>query len=116
MASTVTITTENDADFERSFIYQYSNGVPVDMTGASLRMMLRRHAEDVTALLKLTTPSSGLTIDDPTNGRFTVTITQAQLLELDPGQYDHSLIMTTPDGEQTRIWSGTLTNLEGPSR
>ena len=49
----VNITTQNDADFCRPFALQATNGTPIDMTGASLEMMLRRHAADETAVLRL---------------------------------------------------------------
>ena len=49
----VNITTQNDADFCRPFALQATDGTPIDMTGASLEMMLRRHAADETAVLRL---------------------------------------------------------------
>ena len=42
--ATVNITTENDADFYRTFVWQTVDGAPIDMTGMALEMMLRRHA------------------------------------------------------------------------
>ena len=46
------------------------------MTGASLEMMLRRHAADETAVLRLGTDTGELVITDPVNGQFTLRITQ----------------------------------------
>lgn len=119
----VDITTENDADFIRGFVYQtlLSDGVtpgpPVDLTGNKLRMGIRHRAPDVTEELLLTTENGGLTITDAVNGKFTLHITQAQLLELPLGDYEHSLIrIVTSSGLQLRIWSGTLVNNAGASR
>ncbi|MCA1452118.1 hypothetical protein I6F35_02675 [Bradyrhizobium sp. BRP22] len=116
--ATVDIKTINDADFYRSFIYKTIADVPIDLTGAHLRMMLRKHAADVTVWLHLTSdPGGGISIIDPAGGGFTVLITQKQLERLPVDSYDHSLIMTAAAGtQQTKIWSGTLTNSAGPSR
>jgi hypothetical protein len=112
----VNITVENDADFYRLFQYvQASDGTPIDITGASMEMMLRRHAEDVTALLRLATDTGEIVLTDPVNGLFSVMIAQLVLEQLDLGSYDHSNIMTL-GGLKTRIWSGTLVNNAGPTR
>jgi hypothetical protein len=112
----VNIWTENDADFNRSFLYQTTSSVPIDLTGSSLRMMLRQNASDVTVWLSLTSdPGGGITIIDAPNGSFSVLITQAQLEQLPVNDYQHSLIMTVGP-QQTKIWNGTLTNSAGPSR
>ena len=115
--SIVNITTTSDADFFRGFAYQDTLGVPIDLTGNTMRMGVRRNADDVSEVLLLTTDSGGgLTITDAPNGKFSVWITQDQLLHLSPAQYVHSLIRTRPDGMQLKIWEGSLTNAAGPSR
>jgi hypothetical protein len=117
-----TITVENDADFIRGFQYLTQNpdgttGAPIDLTGNMLRMGLRHHAEDVEEDLLLTTENGAFTITDAPNGKFTLWITNEQILEnLQLVTYDHSLIRITPSGLQLRIWSGTLTVTAGPSR
>jgi hypothetical protein len=113
----VNITVENDADFYRQFAYQTVDGLPIDLTGNTLRMGLRRHAQDAAEELLLTTENGALVIIDPTNGKFTVQITQDQLVHLDLGDYDHSLVrFITGTTQRYRIWSGTLTNNPGASR
>jgi hypothetical protein len=114
--ATVNITVENDADFYRVFQYVMATaGTPIDITGASLEMMLRRHAEDAEALLRLGTDTGEMVLTDPVNGLFTVLIRQDVLERLGLGIYDHSNIMTL-GGFKTKIWSGTLTNNAGPTR
>jgi hypothetical protein len=113
--ATVNITVMNDADFYRTFVYQTTADVPIDITGASMQMMLRRHARDEVALLRLGTDTGEIVLIDAVNGKFTVRITQYELERLDLGDYDHSLIMTR-GGMKTSIWSGILTNNPGPSR
>jgi hypothetical protein len=113
--ATVNITVENDADFYRLFQYVMASGPPINMTGASLEMMLRRHAEDVEALLRLGTDTGEIVLTDPVNGYFTVMIRQDALERLGLGSFDHSNIMTL-GGLKTKIWNGTLTNNAGPTR
>jgi hypothetical protein len=114
----VNITAENDADFIRGFVLQTNDAVPVaiDLTGNTLRMGVRKHAADVTEELLLTTENGGFAINDPTNGGFTLHITNEQLEQLQYTDYDHSLIRILPDGTRLRIWSGTLTVTPGASR
>jgi len=118
----VNITCENDADFIRGFIYQtlladgITPGPPVDLTGCTMRMGVRRHAQDIEEILQLTTENGGLAITDAVNGKFTLWITNEQLLPMS-GDYDQSLIrIITASGIQIRIWSGSLTVNPGPSR
>ena len=113
--ATVNISVENDADFYRLFQYITTDGTPIDMTGGSMEMMLRRRAEDETALLRLATDTHEIVMTDPVNGFFSVLILQGTLLRLGLGDFAHSNIMTR-GGYKTRIWSGTLTNNAGPTR
>jgi hypothetical protein len=113
----VNITVENDADFYRQFAYQMIDGTPIDLTGNTLRMGVRRRAEDVAEEMLLTTENGAFVIIDPPNGTFTMRITQDQLVHLDTGDYEHSLIrIETLAGNKYQVWSGALTNNAGPSR
>jgi hypothetical protein len=114
--TTVNITVENDADFYRVFQYVTADAsTPIDMTGASLEMMLRRHAEDAEALLRLATDTGEFVLTDPTHGLFTLLIRQDVLERLGLGSFDQSNIMTQ-GARKTKIWSGTLINNAGPTR
>jgi hypothetical protein len=114
--TTVNITVTNDADFYQTFQYvMNTSGSPIDITGASLEMMLRRHAEDADALLRLATDTGEIVLTDPLHGFFTVLIRQDMLAHLALGSYDHSLIKTV-GLDKTKIWSGTLVNNAGPTR
>jgi len=113
--SIVNITVNNDADFYRVFQYQMSSGTPIDITGASMVMMLRRHAKDEAAQMRLGTDTGDIVIVDGPQGKFTVRITQSALERLGLGDYDHSNVMTL-SGSKRSIWTGTFTNNPGPSR
>lgn len=111
----VNISVYSDADFYRTFQYQTLDGDPIDITGASMVMMLRRHAEDATVDMRLGTDTGEMVITDPVNGTFTVLITQPVLERLALGDYAHSNIMTL-GGYKRSLWTGTFTNNAGPSR
>ena len=114
--ATVNIVVENDADFYRRFQYvTVDSSSPINITGASLEMMLRRKAADVDAVLRLGTDTGEIVITDAAHGFFTVKITQDTLERLGLGDFAHSNIMTL-GGLKTRIWSGTFTNNPGPTR
>jgi hypothetical protein len=111
----VNITVENDADFYRQFAYQLVDGTPINLTGYTMMMGIRRSAEDVTEEMLLTTENGALAINDPPNGKFTVLLTQDQLVHLQLGDFDHSLIAMN-GGRKYRVWSGALTVNAGASR
>jgi hypothetical protein len=111
----VNITTQSDADFYRSFALQTVDGAPIDLSGATFEMMLRRHATDEAAVLRLGSDTGEIVLVDPVNGQFTVRIAQSALVRLGLGDFDQSNIMSR-SGYKTRIWSGTLTNNPGPTR
>lgn len=113
--ATVNILVENDADFYQVFQYTTLASAPIDISGSTMEMMLRRHAEDVEALLRLGTDTGEIVLVDPVNGKFTVLITHAQLQQLPLGDFAQSNIMTL-GGLKIKIWSGTLTNNAGPTR
>ena len=111
----VNITTQSDADFTRGFVYQMTDGTPIDLTGDTMRMGIRRHATDASEQMLLTTENGGIAITDAPNGKFTINLVYDELRRLAPGDYAQSLIRIH-QGRRLRIWSGTLTHAPGPSR
>jgi hypothetical protein len=111
----VNITTQNDADFYRVFTVQMADGSAFDLTGSTMEMMLRRHAQDEAAVLRLATDTGEIVIIDPPGGQFTLLIRQGSLLRLGLGDFDQSMISSRA-GYKLRIWTGILTNNPGPTR
>jgi hypothetical protein len=116
----VNINTYSDADFVGAFAYQQVGGAPIDLTGMALRMMVRRHAADATALIELSTANGLIEITDAPNGKFQITIPLSALSTLQAGDYEHSLIQTysasTAPLTRDDIWRGALTHAIGPTR
>jgi hypothetical protein len=113
--SSVDLITENDADFYRWFMYQTMDGAPIDMTGASLLMRVRRFAADVAVVMECSTDNSSFVIIDAPNGTFTLMIKQTDLVQMQVGSYDQSLVMTL-NGIKQHIWTGHLIINAGASR
>jgi hypothetical protein len=111
----VNITVFNDADFYRTFIWQTLAGAPIDLTGGTMEMMLRRRAEDQVAVMRLATDTKEIVFTDPVAGQFTVRVKQDDLERLGIGEFDQSNIFTR-SGYKVRVWSGTFINNAGPTR
>lgn len=111
----VNITVSNDADFYQVFQYKMSTGAPINITGWHLYMMLRRHAKDEAAVLRLDTVNGDLIIVNGATGTFSVYIAQDRLEHLELGDFDHSLIGEI-GASKIGLWTGVLTNNAGPSR
>jgi hypothetical protein len=77
--------------------------------------MLRHHAEDAEAVLRLATDTGEFALTDPVNGLFTLLIRQDVLQHLSLGSFDHSNVMTL-GGFKTKIWNGTFIINAGPTR
>ena len=117
--ATVNITVENDADFFQYFQYVTADDppIPIDLTGATMEMMLRRRAEDEAAYLRLSTEGGAIVIVNPMLGQFSLYIAQSVLLQLSLGDYVHSLIATlTATDRKLKIWSGAFTLNAGATR
>jgi hypothetical protein len=114
--ATVNITVDNDADFYQQFRYVIAeeSGSPIDLTGGTMEMKLRRHVEDEAAFLRIGTDTGEIVFGTNT-GEFSVMVPQAALLQLSLGEYIHSLILTM-SGRKIKVWSGLFTVNAGASR
>jgi hypothetical protein len=113
--SIVNITVYNDADFYRTFVWQTVAGAAIDLTGGVMEMMLRRHAKDEAAVLRLGSDTGEIVFVSAASGQFTVRISQDALVHLGLGDFDQSNIFNR-NGYKVRVWTGLLTNNAGPTR
>ena len=114
----VDLTTYSDADLVQSYSYQEVGGTPIDLTGWSLRLMVRKQAHDATAMFECTTQNGRIWFNDAAHGAFTLQIPISILMPLPVGSYDQSLIGTAPAPSLLRrdLWRGGLEHLAGPTR
>jgi hypothetical protein len=112
MTDPVNIETYSDADFVLS---QQS---PIRIGTNPLYMHVRTAADDATVWIEATTANGMLAVAVGVDfDTITLTIYQSKLLNLPPGVYVQSLIMSSAGGTvRTEIWRGTFTHSAGPTR
>lgn len=92
LAGLLNITIEQGATYALSFIYQDENGQPINLTGMTARMQLRRQFASDVALLSLTTENGRITIT-PLEGKITLSISATDTALLTgSGVYDLELV------------------------
>jgi len=73
------------------------NGTAINLTGATIRMQLRKQYEDVTAVLSLTSAASaGITITNAASGLFKI---NAQIINIEVFNYVYDIQFTLASGE-----------------
>lgn len=73
------------------------NGTAIDLTGATIKMQLRKQYEDVSAVLSLTSvANAGLTITNATSGLFKI---NAQIINIEVFNYVYDIQFTLASGE-----------------
>jgi hypothetical protein len=110
-------------DWVVPFQYGYydTDGVtvlPIDLTGSTIKMEIRIQETDHEALVSVFSPDNGIVFDndDPTTGRFTITLLRSNLIRLATGSYVTDLVRLMPQGYQERIFEGTAEVVEGTTR
>jgi hypothetical protein len=93
--------------FYLNLIYQDSDGVPINLTGNTARMQLRRTFTSPVADLTLTTASGAIVITGAT-GNILITITDELTGPLEPGFYLYDLELDN-GGVITRLIQGQIT-------
>ena len=99
--------------------FQYKTGDPavaVDITGCTLRMQIREKITSATPFITLTTENSGITIDDPVEGTFTLFIsaTDTAAIVLLKGVYDLELVY--PNEDVSKLLFGAVTVIKEVTR
>lgn len=107
-AASHNILIEQGATFRYNLIWKDSGGVPVDLTGYTARMQIRRRHTDGTALLSLTSTAGDIVLGGSA-GTVVVVATAAGTATLParPSVYDLELI--SGDGTVTRLVEGEVT-------
>jgi hypothetical protein len=107
-------------DWVVPFIYTTDNGdgtfTPIDLTGSTIMMEVRRQETDNEVLVSVWSPSNGIVINDAVNGAFTVIIGRDSLVQVMPGEYVSDIVREMTNGFQERLWEGTATVVQGTTR
>lgn len=106
-AATYDILIEQGATFQLDLVYKDSAGAPIDVSGYTARMQVRRTYDAPTALLSLTTENNCITLGGAAG---TVVVkapaTATDNLPAKTGVYDLELI--SPSGDVTRLIRGAV--------
>ena len=105
-AGDYSIKAEQGATFLRTFTWKDSDSVAIDITGYTAKMEVRSGPGTV-IILTLTTENSRISISDPTNGIFFITVTAADMAPLVPGNYKYDLVMIN-GAVSTRLIQGAF--------
>lgn len=108
---TVNFTTANNADLRQSFTLNASDGNPIDLTGAVLKMDFENRATN--DVLVANQSNGFLSILDEPAGQFELAVPAAILSAINPGVYKHDLIITLANNETYRVWQGALSLTHG---
>lgn len=108
MATNYNTTIDQGADWYINFYYKDSSNVAINLTGYTAAMQLRSEPEDLTTVLSLSSPSSGIVITGAT-GLIAVHATAAQTAAIIAGIYFYDLEITSGSGIVTRLIQGQIT-------
>lgn len=107
-AGTYNFTIEQGTTFSREIVWKDDQDNPIDVTGYTARMQIRSSVADATVLLELTSENGRITVGT-TDGKFTLSITDADTTAITwaSGVYDLEVIDGSSD--VTRLLKGTIT-------
>lgn len=89
---------------------------PIDLTGSTLKLEIRKQETDNEAIVWVASPDQGITITDVMNGAFTIAITRDKSYRLSAGNYVTDFVRLMPNGYQERIFEGTAVVVVGTTR
>jgi hypothetical protein len=106
IAGIYNFTLDQGSTWTLQIVYKDSNGAPINLTGYTAEMQVRRKFDSDTAVLTLSTSNGGITIVGAT-GTLNLIATDEQAA-IDPGLYVYDLELST-GGVRTRLIQGTVT-------
>lgn len=97
--------------FQEFFTWYESDGVtPIDMTGYTAKMQVRKTVKSATTLLDLTTENGGINITDAANGVFNIYVSAVDTEDLVAGTGVYDLEINPGDVDNIfRLLSGIIT-------
>lgn len=109
MAATTDLVIDQFATFKTAFRWQTKGtGTPVNLTGYSAQMQIRRTPADATALVSLTSAANGGITIEGTEGRVNIEISAATTSNLAPGRYVYDLVLTDLSSKKKRLVEGVV--------
>lgn len=107
-AATYDFEIEQGATLLKPIVWKDSNGTPVNLTGYTAKMQVRRNAADPTVLLELSNTNGRLSIT-PGTGTVTLIFSAATTAAITWTRGKYDLELTSADGTVTRLIEGEIT-------
>lgn len=101
---------EVDQNTTFTFVIEYkgSNGLPINLTGASAKLQVRDTKGGSKLAFTLTSPSGGITIN-PLLGKLTIRMTPTQTNKLFYPKSSYDLMITDSNAVKTKLVEGFIT-------
>lgn len=101
------ITAEQGATFARTITWRDASATPINLTGCTAKMQVRKSVDADTAVLTLSS-SSGITLGG-TAGTVALEVTSTKMSQVPAGLYYYDLELTNVSGKVTRLLQGKFT-------
>jgi hypothetical protein len=109
MAASNDLVIDQYATFKTAFRWETkSSGQPVNLTGYTAAMQIRRTPADATALVSLTSAANGGLTIEGTAGRVRIEIPSTTTATLTPGRYVYDLVLTDLASKKKRLVEGVV--------
>lgn len=106
-AQTLNLTIEQGATFTKTLVWKDSNGDPIDLSGYTARMQIRRTITSCDVLVDATTENGKITLT-PEEGKIDIRLEAAETEALDFREAVYDLELQSADGFVTRLVQGTV--------
>jgi hypothetical protein len=113
-AGQLNLTVEQGAAFRHTLYWLDADRRPVDLTGYSARMHVRRSERDPATLLELTTENGRIAFAE--GAAIVLTLPSEVTAAITWGRARYDLVLTGPDGEATRLVEGFVNVSRGITR
>lgn len=101
-------TIDQGATWKLVSIWKDSTGNIVDITNYTAKIQFRRSAQDTLVLYELSTANGRIVLDGP-NGKLTATASKEDTAAFKFVNAVFDVLLTSPAGEATRLFSGAIT-------
>jgi len=107
LASTYNILVDQGSTYTLAVTYKDSSGTAINLTGYTAAMQLRENYDSATAVLSLSSPSSGIVITGA-SGLVTITMSAIQTAALSADTFLYDLEIASPASVKTRLIQGVV--------
>jgi hypothetical protein len=107
MAGVYDIHCEQGATFHRRLTWRDADGDPINLTGYTARMQVRRRSGDQGVVLELTTENDRITLGDAA-GTIDLDVDADVMAAVEANLHRYDLELESPGGQVTRLLQGSF--------